>query len=434
MQVCPSRETPLRTCQARLQARVRCKEGLTTEPNVKVGPPLSISLYSCIQARDEETYDSFEMLWVTAEAYVTLSATSLTTLSGLFLAMRDLEQVVSQDGSERYTKVCEQIKGAISFSMLSVIKICATPEVTECRVAPSETVFSSRIQANMTLIGQMIAQLKENVDGSSSLDVNATLGIGANATVQNNVTQTVGQIPRRPCRPSDQGRDRMPMGPFSGGMSNNSLPFGNTPPPSAGGPPGGMSNDPTNGQYGQAMPDPSQLTATDPLNSTMGSNVTGNFPQPQYKRSLKEDPPTSALPMSKRSDLVARGTSGGGDTHIAKRVPYVDYGNATTINPTTQLANPSQLQQNGLSQVQQTSPSNLTSGGPSNPSMMSPYGQQNTPSPTPPGSAFAEEDCDPGDGDMISPNGNYPSGGPMPERKKALQKIEVNFLCTSHTP
>ncbi|EGG05790.1 uncharacterized protein MELLADRAFT_63842 [Melampsora larici-populina 98AG31] len=121
-----------------------------------------------------------------------------TRCEGLFVAMRTLEESVSKDATEKTTKLVEKIKGCISYSMLSVIKIVATPEVTKCKVAPAQTVFSSRIESNMTLIAEMIAELKQNNDGDSSLTVNNTLSANTSSTVQANLTKTT----RKPCRSS----------------------------------------------------------------------------------------------------------------------------------------------------------------------------------------------------------------------------------------
>ncbi|KAG0148330.1 hypothetical protein CROQUDRAFT_90465 [Cronartium quercuum f. sp. fusiforme G11] len=342
-----------------------------------------------------------------ADAYVTLSATSLTTLSGLFVAMRDLKQIVSRDGTQRFTTLCEKIEGAISFSMLSVIRICATPEVTECRVAPSETIFSSRIEANMTLIAEMIAQLREGVDGSSSLDVNATLGIGANATVENNVTQTTGKIPRRPCIPSNYNPTS--GGPNTGGPSYNSTingttPFGITPLSTLGGPPSSVGS---SGLFENGN-NTAQLTSTDPANYT-GGNTTY-----QYKRSLSDSPSAPASPMSKRSleDLL-------GNSNLSNFQPM------NSSNPQVTGLNDTNLNQSYANLGGQGQGSNLTSLGGASGS----FGSTSTP----PGSAFADEGCDPGNGDLISPNGNYPSGGPGSLPNSAGKKLNEVEKCYNAT-
>ncbi|CAH7675438.1 expressed protein [Phakopsora pachyrhizi] len=125
------------------------------------------------------------------EGYLTLSATSLSTLSGFFSVVQEYSSSVNQKGTEVNVTMVQKIQAQISYCMVSVVKITITPMVSQCVVPPSETVFSSEIRSNMTLIGEMIKSLRINQQGVS-LNQTAGLGIEANSTLTDSYGRTIG--------------------------------------------------------------------------------------------------------------------------------------------------------------------------------------------------------------------------------------------------
>ncbi|PLW20738.1 hypothetical protein PCANC_09303 [Puccinia coronata f. sp. avenae] len=120
--------------------------------------------------------------------YITLSATTLTTLSGLFQGLVRLEKTISTDGSKKSYTVLQVARAKVSFTMLSVIKLTATPAVTSCYVPPSQTTFSAQIQANVSMCAEMITKFEKDyktgkVTASRATALDADTSVGANATL-----------------------------------------------------------------------------------------------------------------------------------------------------------------------------------------------------------------------------------------------------------
>ncbi|KAI9608592.1 hypothetical protein H4Q26_004775 [Puccinia striiformis f. sp. tritici PST-130] len=127
--------------------------------------------------------------------YITLSATTLTTLSGLFQSLVKLEKTVSQDGSKKALTILQKARAQVSFTMFSVIKLTATPAVTNCHVPPSETTFSTQIQANVSMCAEMITKVERDLKaGKTTASKSTELGIDASLGVNSTLNSTVGNI------------------------------------------------------------------------------------------------------------------------------------------------------------------------------------------------------------------------------------------------
>ncbi|KAH9825210.1 hypothetical protein DFH28DRAFT_19371 [Melampsora americana] len=338
-----------------------------------------------------------------AQAYVTLSATSLTTLSGLFVAMRTLEETVSKDGTQKTTTLVEKIKACISYSMLSVIKIVATPEVTQCKVAPAQTVFSSRVESNMTLIGQMIAQLKQSSNGQSSLTLNNTLGVNANSTVQANVTKTT----RKPCKTSHRLQ-----GGKSGILGNPARNITvNSPLNSSTGEAQyiqGLGNSPSNSSTGEAQY--IQGLGNSPSNSSTG--------EAQYIQGLGDSPSSSNTGGAQ----FTQGTSGN-PTLLQKR-------NATTfssVGPALYRSAP-----NNMSSVGPALYRNGTSNGSSIPSNGNSTlsGGYNSAFDVSSWSSDDDENCDPTLPPIDDDTTNHEGSIPHQQKNQAIQEVEKCYNAT----
>ncbi|POV98592.1 hypothetical protein PSTT_14293, partial [Puccinia striiformis] len=124
-----------------------------------------------------------------------LSATTLTTLSGLFQSLVKLEKTVSQDGSKKALTILQKARAQVSFTMFSVIKLTATPAVTNCHVPPSETTFSTQIQANVSMCAEMITKVERDLKaGKTTASKSTELGIDASLGVNSTLNSTVGNI------------------------------------------------------------------------------------------------------------------------------------------------------------------------------------------------------------------------------------------------
>ncbi|WAQ83288.1 hypothetical protein PtA15_3A657 [Puccinia triticina] len=131
--------------------------------------------------------------------YVTLSATTLTTLSGLFQSLVKLEKTVSKDGSKKSLTILQQARAQVSFTMFSVIKLTAQPAVTNCHVPPSQTTFSTQIQANVSMCAEMLTKVERDLKSgktaaSKSTNVGIDASLGANATLSTK-TGDIGSSP-----------------------------------------------------------------------------------------------------------------------------------------------------------------------------------------------------------------------------------------------
>jgi hypothetical protein len=133
------------------------------------------------------------MLFLPAYGYVTLSATTLTTLSSLFQSLVKLEKTVSQDGSKTSLTILQKARAQVSFTMFSVIKLTATPAVTTCHVPPSQTTFSTQIQANVSMCAEMLTKVEHDLKaGKTTVSKSADLGIDASLGANSTLNSTVG--------------------------------------------------------------------------------------------------------------------------------------------------------------------------------------------------------------------------------------------------
>lgn len=161
--------------------------------------------------------------FLTAYGYLTLSATTLTTLSGLFQSLVKLEKSVSQDGSHQSYSILQKARAQVSLTMFSVIKLTATPAVTNCHVPPSQTTFSTQIQANVSMCAEMLTKVERDLrTGRVSASRSAGLGIdaslGANSTLNSTVGSPVGQAAGK--YPGPNSNTTGLAGPPRGGFSS----------------------------------------------------------------------------------------------------------------------------------------------------------------------------------------------------------------------
>ncbi|KAA1110269.1 hypothetical protein PGT21_016450 [Puccinia graminis f. sp. tritici] len=168
-------------------SRTDVQEGIQGSANATANKTVSITAPVEMNGTDSqgkacETY-----------GYITLSATTLTTLSTLFQSLVKLEKTVSKDGSKKSLTILQQARAQVSFTMFSVIKLTATPAVTSCHVPPSQTTFSTQIQANVSMCAEMLTKVEHDLKaGKTTVSKSADLGIDASLGANSTMNSTVG--------------------------------------------------------------------------------------------------------------------------------------------------------------------------------------------------------------------------------------------------
>ncbi|KAI8448387.1 hypothetical protein BY996DRAFT_6419803 [Phakopsora pachyrhizi] len=98
-----------------------------------------------------------------AQEYITLSATSLTALSSFYTKLESFESVCSQNGLQKSGQLVQKFKSSVSSTMLSVVQLSATNEVTTCKIQPSQCQPGTQVQNSINQFSQSVTEIEQSI-------------------------------------------------------------------------------------------------------------------------------------------------------------------------------------------------------------------------------------------------------------------------------
>ncbi|MBW0506585.1 hypothetical protein O181_046300 [Austropuccinia psidii MF-1] len=101
------------------------------------------------------------------KGYVTLSATSLTTLSTFYSRLDSFQSSCQKYGLQKTSELVKQTQTSVSKTMLTVVQLTALKEVTTCQLAPAQCEPGKNIQSYIQSFSQQMQVIQQTLTSES---------------------------------------------------------------------------------------------------------------------------------------------------------------------------------------------------------------------------------------------------------------------------